>query len=79
MMRPLSELLTALADRVASTVVSEEAGLALHVSQLDLELPLEAQIGPGGELAASLPRGRLATGFDPLLGKLRARFEVRPR
>jgi hypothetical protein len=79
MMRPLSELLTALADRITPAVTSEEAGLALRVSQLDLELPVEAQIGPGGELAASLPRGRLATGFDPLLGKVIARFEVRPR
>ena len=79
MMRPFSELLTALAERIEHAVASPEAGLALRVSQLDLEVPVVALIGPGGELTASLPRGRLATGFDPLLGKVSARFEVRPR
>jgi hypothetical protein len=51
-------------------------GVSLVTSALDLDLPIEALIANG--LRASLPRGRLATGFDPPLCRLRARFETEP-
>lgn len=76
MMRPLGELLVALANEIPSGADSAQAGLSLSVQSLDIDLPVEAHIGPGAELSASLPRGRLATGFDPPLCKLMARFEV---
>jgi hypothetical protein len=76
MMRPFGELLVALAGMVPARAGSRQAGLALRVSSLDLTLPIESRIEPGAELKASLPRGRLATGFDPPLGVLSARFET---
>ena len=75
-MRPFGEILAALAGLAPTVSGSAAEGARLVASQLAVELPMEARIGQGGELTASLPRGRLATGFDPLLGRVTARFEV---
>jgi hypothetical protein len=69
MMLPFGELLLKLAALVP---VSGE----LTVREMELTLPIESRIGHGGELRASLPRGRLATGFDPPLTQMALRFEV---
>lgn len=76
MMRPFGELIVKLAGLVPERAGSPEAGVSLRVAGLDLSLPVESAIGHGGELAASLPRGRMATGFDPQLSTLTLRFEV---
>jgi hypothetical protein len=76
-MRALDHLLVALTDLVPVGVGSKADDLFLHVRTLDLTLPVEARIESGGQLQASLPRGRLATGFDPRLARIHARFEVR--
>ncbi len=78
MMRPVGELVEALAAELTPRLESGAAGLALEVTRLEVDAPIEARIGAEMGLAASLPRGRLATGFDPPLGHLRARFERGP-
>ena len=76
-MRPFSELLVAITDLIPARIASMEAGIALDVSTFDVDFPIEARIHHDAELRTSLPRGRLATGFDPLLGRVAVRFEVR--
>lgn len=76
MMPPFSEVIVGLASRMPLACGSPAAGLLIRIAQLDVSLPLEASIGEGATLHASAPRGRLATGFDPPLGRLTARFEV---
>jgi hypothetical protein len=61
---------------VGALAPAPPSGLAL--TRLELDLPLEVRIGDGAVLLASLPRGRLATGFDLPRGRIRARLEVSP-
>jgi hypothetical protein len=76
MMPPLAELLVGLTSRIPIECRSPDAGVLVRVDQLDVSLPLEARIGAGAAVYGSAPRGRLATGFDPPLGRLTVRFEV---
>jgi hypothetical protein len=64
-------VLFGLAERLAFSA----GGGALAVTGVEVDVPLEAAIGSTG-LAASLPRGRMATGFDPPLARLRLRLEL---
>jgi hypothetical protein len=76
-MRPLHAVLLELVDAVPTAAVDPDSGESLGVTAIDLELPMEWRIGGGAGLDASLPRGRLATGFDPPLGRLRLALERR--
>lgn len=49
-------------------------GLGIEVDEVHLDLPIEARIVRGGNVLMSLPRGKLATGFDPPHGRLRVRL-----
>ena len=71
-MTSLEELIQALAESFGAAV--SRPGLELTVDSVAVDLPLEARIGKHG-LEASLPRGILATGFDPQLGRIRFRLE----
>jgi hypothetical protein len=75
-MRPFHELIVAITELMPPAVESVEGDVALRVSTLEVDLPIEAHIGAGAALGVSLPRGRLATGFDLPLGKVTARFQV---
>jgi hypothetical protein len=44
---------------------------------LDLRIPVEAHVDAAGMVRASLPRGRLATGWDVPHGRLSLRFDRR--
>lgn len=68
-MRALSELLVDLAESL-----SGDRHDGVIVVAVDLDLPVESRIGQEAVLAVSLPRGRLRTGFDGPVGRLRARF-----
>jgi hypothetical protein len=47
-------------------------GLGMEVTEVRMDLPVEARIVRGGEVEMSLPRGMLRTGFGGLpLGRLR--------
>ena len=73
-MRPIDDLLIALAESLPVGAGSPETGAVVAVTAVDVALPVEAHIGRDGELRASLPRGRMTTGFQVPHGRLRARF-----
>lgn len=72
-MTGLEELLLHLADTLPSAAGSVKDGVRVRVEALDLDVPVESRIDAQG-LCMSLPRGRLRTGFDPELGRLRLTF-----
>jgi hypothetical protein len=75
-MQALGELIVHLASLVPERASAPGEALEVQVSALEVTLPFEARIEHGAELRASLPRGRLATGFDPPLCQLSLRLEV---
>jgi hypothetical protein len=75
-LQPLGELLDAVTATLPLQAGEPAAGARVAVRTLDLDLPLEARIEAGAELRVSLPRGRLATGFDTPLGRLVAHFDA---
>ena len=75
----LAELLVGLTEMIPIAAGTAEAGLAIEVESMEVDLPLEAQLAADAGLLASFPRGRLATAFDPALGRLAASFAVRSR
>ncbi|MCB9762525.1 MAG: hypothetical protein H6739_22190 [Alphaproteobacteria bacterium] len=73
---------------LAALVLETEAGLPtgaggpddaleLTVSSVDVTLPIETRFVQGGALDLHLPRGRMATGFDVPLSRLRLTFTRR--
>jgi hypothetical protein len=72
--RPLGDLLVALAEALPAGAGAPELGAVVQVTSIDMALPVEARIERDGVLRASLPRGRMATGFHVPHGQLRARF-----
>jgi hypothetical protein len=72
-----AELLVGLLEAVPLSAGGPDAGIALAVESLEVSLPIEARLGPGGALLASFPRGRLATRLDPAHGRLATVFAVR--
>ena len=73
-MRPLADLIVALVEGLPTSAGSEALGAIVAVASLELAVPVEARIGRSGELFATLPRGRMTTGFQMPHGRLRARF-----
>jgi hypothetical protein len=69
-MDTLDHLLVQLADEVAPRV--QAAGLSVAVTAAELDIPIETVPDRRGALHASLPRGRMVTGFMPAMGRLRA-------
>lgn len=72
-MTRLEELIEQLVDAFA-VAPPEAPGLGLAVSEVSLDLPVEARIVRGGAVEMSLPRGMLATGFAFPHGRLRLRL-----
>lgn len=77
-MNDLGALLLDLVGSMPDDAGSPEDGVVVAVDALDVALPVEARIGAAGELMARLPLGRLHTGFETPLARLRARFERAP-
>ncbi len=75
-MTAFEEVVAALADSVPVYAGSPDEGAEIRVTDLSLDLPLEAQLAPVG-LVATLPRGLLSTGFDPELARVRITFVAR--
>jgi hypothetical protein len=71
---PLGDLLLALGAGLPAPTGSPENGAVVSATDVALLLPLESRIGGGAVLHASLPRGRMATGFSVPLGRLELRF-----
>jgi hypothetical protein len=73
-LRGVEHVLLDLADSILARAGGAEEGVAIHVTRVDLDVPCEMRINARAGLDASMPRGRMATGFDPPLGQLRAVF-----
>lgn len=71
-MQSLEHFLVGLAEAV--TASAEHASLRVSVTNAELEVPIETRAGNGGDLCASMPRGRLLTGFTPVTSRLHAVF-----
>jgi hypothetical protein len=77
-MNSFSEFIVALGDALLKVQDEPHAGTRLSVTTVDVDLPLEARLGSGAELRASLPRGFMATGFRQPLGRVVLRFAASP-
>jgi len=66
----IEQLLEHLADAFAGSP-PEVPGMGIEVTEVRMDLPVEAKIVRGGEVEMSLPRGMLATGFGWPHGRLR--------
>ena len=69
-MSSLEELLAGLLDAVPFGAGDAGAGICVEVEAIELALPIEARLGRDGRFLAGVPRGQLATGFDPPHGAL---------
>ena len=70
-MTRLEELVGRLVESLAEPELSDAGPTRMVVTALDLDVPVETRIGDDGALLATLPRGLLATGFEPPVGRLR--------
>lgn len=67
----LQHLVSAFSERASGRAA--QAGLI--VSELQLDLPVEARFAEDGDVLMTLPRGLLATGFSLPHGRLRVTCE----
>jgi hypothetical protein len=72
-MNAINVFLQDLAESLPTSAGTIEDGIAVAIDELELDMPIEIRIETNG-LCVSLPRGRLATGFDPQHGRVRVRF-----
>lgn len=79
-MTGLDELLAELLGSLPAVAGDPADGLVVAPTQVEFELPIEARVVRSGELEASLPRGRWASGLSLPIGRIRASFdtEVKP-
>jgi hypothetical protein len=69
--RPLEQFLDALVDAFVAPATHDVPGLGIRVAEVRLDLPVEARLAGGASVELSLPRGRLATGFDRPRSRIR--------
>jgi hypothetical protein len=70
----LDALLIELADGLVEEAGGPAQGVRVEVERVDLALPVEARMDGDGHIVATLPRGRLVTGFMVPPGRLRVSF-----
>lgn len=75
-MTGFEEVVAALAEAVPVQAGSPAEGAEIRVTDVRLDLPLEARLGLEG-LWATLPRGLFSTGFDPALDRVQLTFVAR--
>jgi hypothetical protein len=74
---PLGDLMIALLGALPPAAGHADGGATtVTVTDLDLTVPIESRIGHQGVLHASLPRGKMTTGFAVPLGRLQLRATV---
>jgi hypothetical protein len=71
----LEDLILGLADGIPDDAGGPEAGIRVELTSIDLEVPVETLLGLDGRVHATLPRGRLATGHDPIHSRIALRFD----
>ncbi len=74
MIPDFERLLLTLADATAQGAGDPGYGVRVAVDDAHVTVPIESRIASDARLLATLPRGRLATGFQIPLGRVRARF-----
>jgi hypothetical protein len=77
-MTRLEELVVGLADGLPGGLGDARSGVRVESTVLDLVIPIEVHVDAGGMVRASLPRGRLATGWDVPHSRLQLSFDRRP-
>jgi hypothetical protein len=75
-LQAFGDLIVALIEQLPMGVLDAAGTTSVEVTSVALDLPLETRLGRGAEVRASLPRGRLATGFQIPLGRLSAHFQT---
>jgi hypothetical protein len=75
----LEHLITSLADGLPEGLGDAEDGIRVESTTVDMTVPVETYVDQRGSVRASLPRGRLATGWDPIHSRLVLAFERRER
>jgi hypothetical protein len=70
-MTRLEDLVGHLVESFAEPEMERSTPARVAVTSLDLDVPVETRLTEDGILLASLPRGILATGFEPPVGRLR--------
>lgn len=70
----IEELITDLLRAMPLDAGDDAGGVRVCVTEVDVAMPLESRIDGAANLRAALPRGRLRTGFEAPLGRIRARF-----
>ncbi len=71
-MKTLDDWLDDMLADLPEAVADAGTGEGLAVVDFEVQVPIEARVRAGG-LSVSVPRGRLATGFDAPRGQLRVR------
>lgn len=71
----LEQLILDFADGIPDDAGGPEAGVRVELTSVDLVVPVETRFGEDGLVRATLPRGRLATGHDPVHSHLALRFD----
>ena len=74
-MTHLEELIVGFAAGIPEDKGGPEAGVRVEIVSVDLTVPIETHVGHDGLVRASLPRGRLATGYEVLHSQLVMRFD----
>jgi hypothetical protein len=70
----LDKLIVSLIDHLPEDAGGHEAGVRVEIESVDLAIPIEARLDATGMIRASLPRGRLATGYDAVLCRMAVRY-----
>lgn len=73
-MNQLEALIVGLVDALPVDAGGAEHGVRVAITSVDLAIPVETRVDAAGAVLASLPRGRLATGYDVELSQLALRF-----
>lgn len=74
-MTSLETLIVGLVDTLPGDAGGPADGVRVDLAAVDLEIPVEAHVDAHGEIRASLPRTRLATGYDSDLHRIGLRYE----
>ena len=73
-MTGLETLIVGLIESLPDDAGGPEAGVRVEIETVDLAIPIAAHVDGGGMIRASLPRGRLATGYDADLCRIGLRY-----
>ena len=74
-MTSLESLIVGLVDELPEDAGGPADGVRVELAAVDLAIPVEAHLDASGHVRATLPRSRLATGYDSDLHRIALRYE----